>query len=132
MITTEEALRLVPRDRREAAFALGVGEAPTTLWVVVPAAAGNILTGILVATDRIAGETAPLLFTAPGSRFWPEGVDRPIATVAVNIYSYAISPFPDWHGQARAGAFLLLAAVLLGNVVARLIWARRAQFMAGH
>jgi phosphate transport system permease protein len=130
-ITTQEALRLVPRDQREASFALGMAEAPTTLRVVLPAAMGNVLTGIMIATARIAGETAPLLFTAFNSRFWMEGLDRPTATMPVNIYAYAISPFPHWHDQAWAGAFLLLALVLVTNVAARTLWARRARFMAG-
>lgn len=130
-ITTQEALRMVPRDQREASLALGLAEAPTTLRVVLPAAMGNVLTGIMIATARIAGETAPLLFTAFNSRFWIEGLDRPTATLPVNIYSYAISPFPHWHEQAWAGAFVLLAMVLFTNVLARTLWARRARFMAG-
>jgi phosphate transport system permease protein len=130
-ITTQEALRLVPRDQREASFALGMAEAPTTLRVVLPAAMGNVLTGIMIATARIAGETAPLLFTAFNNRFWMEGLDQPTATIPVNIYAYAISPFPHWHDQAWAGAFLLLAMVLITNVVARTLWARRARFIAG-
>jgi phosphate transport system permease protein len=130
-ITTQEALRLVPRDQREAAFALGMAEAPTTLSVVLPAAMGNVLTGIMIATARIAGETAPLLFTAFNNRFWMEGLDRPTATIPVNIYAYAISPFPHWHDQAWAGSFVLLAMVLVTNVVARTLWARRARFIAG-
>jgi phosphate transport system permease protein len=130
-ITTQEALALVPRDQREASLALGMAEAPTTLRVVLPAAMGNVLTGIMIATARIAGETAPLLFTAFNSRFWLEGLDRPTATVPVNIYAYAISPFPDWHNQAWAGAFVLLTLVLVTNVTARTVWARRARFMAG-
>jgi phosphate transport system permease protein len=130
-ITTQEALALVPRDQREASLALGMAEAPTTLRVVLPAAMGNVLTGIMIATARIAGETAPLLFTAFNSRFWLEGLDRPTATVPVNIYAYAISPFPHWHNQAWAGAFVLLALVLVTNVTARTVWARRARFMAG-
>jgi phosphate transport system permease protein len=130
-ITTQEALRLVPRDQREASFALGMAEAPTTLRVILPAAMGNVLTGIMISTARVAGETAPLLFTAFNSRFWIEGLDRPTATIPVNIYTYAISPFPHWHAQAWAGAFVLLTMVLATNVVARTIWARRARFMAG-
>jgi phosphate transport system permease protein len=131
-ITTQEALRLVPKDQREASFALGVADAPTTLRVVLPAAMGNVLTGIMLATARIAGETAPLLFTAFNSRYWMEGFDQPTATMPVNIYSYAISPFEHWHEQAWAGALVLVAMVLLTNVVARTLWARRARFMAGH
>jgi phosphate transport system permease protein len=131
-ITTQEALRLVPRDQREASYALGVADAPTTLRVVLPAAMGNVLTGIMLATARVAGETAPLLFTAFNSRYWMEGFDQPTATMPVNIYSYAISPFEHWHEQAWAGALVLVAMVLLTNVVARTLWARRARFMAGH
>jgi phosphate transport system permease protein len=131
-ITTQEALRLVPTDQREASFALGVADAPTTLRVVLPAAMGNVLTGIMLATARIAGETAPLLFTAFNSRYWMEGLDQPTATMPVNIYSYAISPFEHWHDQAWAGALVLVAMVLLTNVVARTLWARRARFIAGH
>ncbi len=130
-ITTQEALRLIPRDQREASFALGMAEAPTTLRVVLPAAMGNVLTGVMIATARIAGETAPLLFTAFNNRFWMEGLDQPTATIPVNIYAYAISPFPEWHDQAWAGAFVLLAIVLVSNVIARTLWARRARFMRG-
>jgi phosphate transport system permease protein len=130
-ITTQEALRMVARSQREASFALGIGEAPTTLRVVLPAAMGSVLTGIMIATARIAGETAPLLFTAFNSRYWMEGLDRPTATIPVNIYAYAISPFEHWHHQAWAGALVLLAAVLATNVAARTLWARRARFMRG-
>lgn len=130
-ITTQEALQMVPRDQREASFALGMREAPTTLRVVLPAAMGNVLTGIMIATARIAGETAPLLFTAFNSRYWMEGIDQPTATMPVNIYTYAISPFEHWHNQAWAGALLLLSTVLVLNVAARTLWARRARFMRG-
>ncbi len=131
-ITTQEALKMVPGHQREASYALGVSEAGTTLSVVLPAAMGNVLTGIMIATARIAGETAPLLFTAFNSRYWMEGIDRPTATIPVNIYAYAISPFEHWHQQAWAGALVLLAMVLALNAVARSLWARRARFMAGH
>lgn len=130
-ITTQEALRLVPRDLREASVALGMGEARTTLRVVLPPSMGNVLTGIMIATARIAGETAPLLFTAFNNRHWLEGIDQPTATIPVNIYTYAISPFPHWHGQAWAGALVLVGVVLITNVAARTLWARRARFMAG-
>lgn len=130
-ITTQEALRMVPRDQREASFALGVREASTTLRVVLPAAMGNVLTGIMIATARVAGETAPLLFTAFNNRYWMEGIDQPTATMTVNIYSYAISPFSHWHDQAWAGALVLLSLVLVTNVLARTLWARRARFMRG-
>lgn len=131
-ITTQEALRLVPRDQREASLALGVAEAPTTLRVVLPAAMGNVLTGIMLATARIAGETAPLLFTSFNSSFWMEGLLQPTATLPVSIYVNAISPFEASHDQAWAGALILVSMVLLTNVVARTLWARRARFMAGN
>lgn len=130
-ITTQEALKMIPRHQREASMALGVAEAPTTLRVILPAAMGNVLTGIMIATARVAGETAPLLFTAFNSRYWMEGIDQPTATVPVNIYAYAISPFEHWHAQAWAGALVLVSVVLLLNVAARTLWARRARFMAG-
>lgn len=130
-ITTQEALQMIPRHQREASLALGVAEAPTTLRVILPAAMGNVLTGIMIATARVAGETAPLLFTAFNSRYWMEGIDQPTATIPVNIYAYAISPFEHWHAQAWAGALVLVGAVLLLNVAARTLWARRARFMAG-
>jgi phosphate transport system permease protein len=130
-ITAQEALKMVPRHQREASMALGVAEAPTTLRVILPAAMGNVLTGIMIATARVAGETAPLLFTAFNSRYWMEGIDQPTATVPVNIYAYAISPFEHWHSQAWAGALVLVSVVLILNVAARTLWARRARFMAG-
>jgi phosphate transport system permease protein len=130
-ITTQEALRMIPRDQREASFALGVAEAPTTLRVVLPAAMGNVLTGIMIAVARVAGETAPLLFTAFNSRYWMEGIDQPTATLPVNIYAYAISPFEHWHNQAWAGALVLVVLVLVLNAAARTLWARRARFMRG-
>jgi phosphate transport system permease protein len=130
-ITTQEALQLVPRSHREASYALGMPEAPTTLKVVFPAAFGNILTGIMIAVARVAGETAPLLFTAFNSRFHMTGLDQPAATIPVNIYVYAISPFTHWHNQAWAGALILLAMVLTTNVIARTLWERRARFMRG-
>ncbi len=130
-ITTQEALQLIPRSHREASYALGMPEAPTTLKVVFPAAFGNILTGIMIAVARVAGETAPLLFTAFNSRYHMSGLDQPSATVPVNIYVYAISPFEHWHNQAWAGALLLLAMVLTTNALARTLWQRRARFMRG-
>jgi phosphate transport system permease protein len=130
-ITTQEALQMVSRDQREASLALGVAEAPTTLRVVLPAAMGNVLTGIMIGIARIAGETAPLLFTAFNSRYWMEGLDQPTATIPVNIYTYAISPFEHWHNQAWAGALVLVTAVLVLNAAARTLWARRARFMRG-
>lgn len=130
-ITTQEALQMVPKAHREASYALGVSESSTVLRVVLPAAMGNVLTGVMIATARIAGETAPLLFTAFHSRFFLEGLDRPTGTLTVMIYNYAISPYENAHNQAWAGALVLLAVVLITNVMARTLWARRARFMRG-
>ncbi len=130
-ITTQEALQLVPRSHREASYALGMAEAPTTLKVVFPAAFGNVLTGIMIAVARVAGETAPLLLTAFNSRYHMSGLDQPAATIPVNIYVYAISPFEHWHNQAWAGALILLFLVLTTNAMARTLWQRRARFMRG-
>jgi phosphate transport system permease protein len=110
--TTEEMVALVPRELREAALALGVSHWRTTLSVVLPTALGGILTGIILAVARVAGETAPLLFTAFGNRFWSTAIGQPIASLPVQIYTYAISPFDDWQRQAWAGALVLTAIVL--------------------
>ena len=110
--TTEEMLLLVPHELREAALALGVPGWRTTLWVVARTAASGIATGAILAIARIAGETAPLLFTAFGNRFWSTSLTNPIASLTVQVYTYAISPFPDWQRQAWAGALVLTAIVL--------------------
>jgi phosphate transport system permease protein len=110
--TTEEMVRLVPQELREAALALGVTRWRTTVSVVVRAAAAGIATGIILAIARVAGETAPLLFTAFGNRFWARGLREPIASLTVQVYTYAISPFADWQRQAWAGALVLTAIVL--------------------
>jgi phosphate transport system permease protein len=110
--TTEEMLLLVPHELREAALALGVPGWRTTLWVVARTAASGIATGAILAVARIAGETAPLLFTAFGNRFWSTSLTSPIASLTVQVYTYAISPFPDWQRQAWAGALVLTSIVL--------------------
>jgi len=110
--TTEEMVALVPRELREASLALGVSHWRTTLSVVLPTALGGILTGIILAVARVAGETAPLLFTAFGNRFWSTAIGQPIASLTVQVYTYAISPFDDWQRQAWAGALVLTAIVL--------------------
>jgi phosphate transport system permease protein len=110
--TTEEMLLLVPYELREAALALGVPGWRTTLWVVARTAASGIATGAILAIARIAGETAPLLFTAFGNRFWSTSLTQPIASLTVQVYTYAISPFPDWQRQAWAGALVLTTIVL--------------------
>jgi len=118
--TTEELLRLVPTGLREAALALGATRARAVFTVIVPAALPGILTGILVATARIAGETAPLLFTALNNSYWSTNITQPIASLTVQVYTYANSPYDDWHRQAWAGAFLLVMITLTLSIIARL------------
>jgi len=119
--TTEELVRLVPASLREAALALGIPEWKVILRVVLPSARAGIITGVMVAVARIAGETAPLLFTAFGNRFWHGGLDQPIAALPLQIFAYAISPFDDWHRQAWAGAIVLIGMVLVASVAARVV-----------
>jgi phosphate transport system permease protein len=118
--TTEELLRLVPAGLREGALALGATRARAVITVILPAALPGILTGILVALARVAGETAPLLFTAFNNRFWSTNITQPMASLTVQVFTYAISPYDDWHRQAWAGAFLLVMMILTLSIVARL------------
>ena len=118
--TTEELLRLVPGGLREGALALGATRGRAVFGVIVPAALPGILTGILVALARVAGETAPLLFTALNNRFWSTSLTQPIASLTVQVYTYAQSPYDDWHRQAWAGAFLLVMIILTLSIAARL------------
>ncbi len=118
--TTEEMLRLVPASLREAALALGLPEWKVIVRVVLPTARAGIITGVMVAVARIAGETAPLLFTAFGNRFWHQGLDQPIAALPLQIFAYAIAPYDDWHRQAWAGALVLILLVFLVSLAARL------------
>ena len=122
--STEEFLRAVPGNMREAAMALGASKWKTIATVVLPAASGGILTGMLLALARVAGETAPLLFTAFGNRFWSQGWGQPIASLPVMIYTYAVAPYDDWHRQAWAAGLVLLGLVLISNLGARFILAR--------
>ncbi|MFZ0579630.1 MAG: phosphate ABC transporter permease PstA [Candidatus Acidiferrales bacterium] len=122
--STEEFLRAVPGNMREAAMALGASKWKTIATVVLPAASGGILTGMLLSLARVAGETAPLLFTAFSNRFWSQGWGQPIASLPVMIYTYAIAPYDDWHRQAWAAGLVLLGLVLLSNLGARFILAR--------
>ncbi|HVN89069.1 MAG TPA: phosphate ABC transporter permease PstA [Candidatus Binataceae bacterium] len=110
--TAEEMILLVPHELREAALALGVPRWRTTMSVIVRAAATGISTGVILAVARVAGETAPLLFTAFGNRFWSVALREPIETLTVQVYTYAISPFADWQRQAWAGALVLTMIVL--------------------
>jgi phosphate transport system permease protein len=118
---TEEFLRLVPATIREAGLALGVPKWKVVMFVVLPTAGRGIMTGALLALSRVAGETAPLVFTAFGNRYWGQGLLNPIATLPQTLYSYAISPYDDWHRQAWAAALILMAFVLFVNVTAR-VW----------
>jgi len=122
--TTEEFLRAVPISLREGAMALGASKAHTVLSVVIPAARSGLLSGLMLNLARVAGETAPLLFTSFGNRFWSHGWSEPTATLPVMIYTYAISPYDDWHKQAWAAGFVLLMLVLCINVAARLVISR--------
>jgi phosphate transport system permease protein len=128
--TTEEMVRTVPQSLREAALALGYPRWRTSLQIVLRTALGGIVTGVLVAVARVAGETAPLLFTAFGNQFWSTRLTQPIAALPLQIFSYAISPYDDWHAQAWAGAVVLIALVLIISVVARV--ATRARHGGGH
>lgn len=119
--TTEELLKLVPAMFREAALGLGVSKWRATVHVVLRTAAPGIATGVMLAVARVGGETAPLLFTAFNNRFWSDGMDQPVASLPVQIYTYAVSPFEDWHRQAWAAALVLVALVLLLNVTAKLL-----------
>ena len=118
---TEEMLKLVPHSLREASLALGVSRWKTTIRVVLKTASAGIVTGILLAIARAAGETAPLLFTSFGNRFWAESLDQPIASLPVQIFNYAISPYDDWHSQAWAGAFVLIFIVFVVNLLVRIV-----------
>jgi phosphate transport system permease protein len=123
--TTEEMVRLVPSSLREAGLALGVPAWRVTLLVVLRSAAPGVATGIMLAVARAAGETAPLLFTAFGNRHVSLALDQPIGSMPVQIYTYAVSPYADWHRQAWGAALVLLAAVLILNVSARALAAHR-------
>lgn len=119
--TTEELISLVPISVREAGLALGIPQWKVILRIVLPSAKAGIVTGVILALARIAGETAPLLFTAFGNRFWHQGLDQPIASLPVQIFTYAISPYEDWHRQAWAGALVLIVMILFASILTRVI-----------
>ena len=123
--TTEEMLKLVPHSLREGALALGAPQWRVTLGVVVPAAASGIATGAMLAIARVSGETAPLLFTAFGSRFFNYYLDQPIASLTVQIYYYALSPYDEWHAQAWAATLVLMTLILAINIVVRFLTRKR-------
>ena len=131
MRTTEELLKLVPSALREGALALGATRARAVFTVVVPAALPGIFTGILLALARIAGETAPLLFTAFNNRFWSTDPRQPISTLTVQIFAYGPSPYEDWHRQAWAAALVLVAIVLTCSLLARVATARMEKLRRG-
>jgi phosphate transport system permease protein len=128
--TTEEMVRTVPQALREAALALGYPRWRTSLQIVLRTALGGIVTGVLVAVARVAGETAPLLFTAFGNQFWSTKVTQPIAALPLQVFAYAISPYDEWHAQAWAGALVLIGLVLVISIVARFV--TRARVAGGH
>lgn len=124
--TTEEVILLVPNGYREAALALGVSRWKTIVHIVMKTASKGIITGILLALARVGGETAPLLFTAFGNRFWNHDLSQPIAALPLQIFTYAISPYDDWHRQAWAGALVLVTGVFCVNVLVRILTRGRA------
>jgi len=128
--TTEELLLLVPGSMREGALALGASRAQATFSVVLPAALPGILTGVVLALARIAGETAPLLFTSFNNRFFNTTLTQPTASLTVTVFTYAISPYEDWHRQAWAGALVLVAIVFFCSLLAR-VATRRLEKMRG-
>jgi phosphate transport system permease protein len=124
--TTEEFLNLVPQTVREAAYALGLPRWKTVVFIVIPTAMRGIMTGIMLDFARVAGETAPLLFTAFGNRYWNRGLLEPTSSLPVMIYTYAISPYPDWHRQAWAAGLVLLTLVFVMGAAARLALRKHA------
>src|SRR5882672_8124270 len=128
--STEEFLKLVPMAIRESALALGLPRWKVILRVVIPTALQGLLTGVLLDLSRVAGETAPLLFTAFGNRFWSSGWMNPISSLPVMIFTYAVSPYEDWHRQAWAGALVLLMIVLATNIGARILMRKQVRIIA--
>jgi phosphate transport system permease protein len=119
--TKEEVILLVPNGYREAALALGVSRWKTIVHIVMKTASKGIITGILLALARVGGETAPLLFTAFGNRFWNHSLNQPIAALPLQVFTYAISPYDDWHRQAWAGALVLVTGIFCVNVLVRIL-----------
>jgi phosphate transport system permease protein len=123
--TAEESMRLVPNSMREAALALGITRWRAVVGVVMPGAVTGIITGIMLGVARIAGETAPLLFTALGNQFGYDGLLKPIGALPLQIYHYALSPYSDWKQQAWAGAFILIILILIISVIVRWVTSRK-------
>jgi phosphate transport system permease protein len=128
--TTEEVILLVPNGYREAALALGVSRWKTIVHIVMKTASKGIITGILLALARVGGETAPLLFTAFGNRFWNHDLSQPIAALPLQVFTYAISPYDDWHRQAWAGALVLVSGVFCINILVRILTRGRGASVA--
>jgi len=124
--STEEMLKLVSHSIREAGYALGISQGKTILRIVLPTAAKGIITGAMLAVARIAGETAPLLFTALGNQYWARSLNEPIASLPVQIFQYATSPYKEWHQQAWAGSLVLILIVIILNLVARFAFRSRS------
>jgi phosphate transport system permease protein len=124
--TTEEVVLLVPNGYREAALALGVSRWKTIVHIVMKTASKGIITGILLALARVGGETAPLLFTAFGNHFWNHSLSQPIGALPLQVFTYAISPYDDWHRQAWAGALVLVTGIFCVNVLVRILTRGRA------
>jgi phosphate transport system permease protein len=123
--TTEEMLLLVPQTVREAAFGLGIPQWRTTVSITLATARSGIITGVMLAFARVAGETAPLLFTAFGNQFWSFSANQPIAALPLQIFTYAISPFDEWHRQAWAGALMLVMLIVSTTTLVRFVFMRR-------
>ncbi len=128
--TTEQFLGMVPNTLREAGLALGVPQWKVTVDIVLSTALGGVMTGVMVALARVAGETAPLLFTAFGNRFWHGNLTEPIAALPLQIFAYAISPFDDWHRQAWAGALVLIGLVFAVNILSIFLIAQQSKMFS--
>jgi phosphate transport system permease protein len=122
--TTEEMLLLVPNAVREAAYGLGVSRWRTTLSITLRTATSGVITGVMLAFARVAGETAPLLFTALGNTYWNWKISQPTAALSLQIYNYANSPYDDWHRQAWAGALILIVLIVASVSAVRLVASR--------
>ena len=129
--TTEELLKMVPVHIREAGLALGLPRWKVILLIVVRGSMKGIITGVMLGIARVAGETAPLLFTAFGNQFWSVNLNQPISSIPVQIYTYAISPYEEWHRQAWAGAFVLVSLVFVMNIITRIVFGKAARASRG-
>ena len=124
--STEEMLKLISHSIREAGYALGISKGKTILRIILPTAAKGIITGAMLAVARVAGETAPLLFTALGNQYWAHSLNEPMASLPVQIFQYATSPYKEWHQQAWAGSLVLISLVIILNLSARFAFRSRS------